>query len=115
MKRFFVFAVMLALLSAPALAGKNSQTVNIPMTMKAGSAELAAGNYNVTWTGAGPSVLITFTRNNKMVVTLPGKLIEQSNKNEGLSTDSQGGVDVLQAIRTKNMTLVLDSSGPSEK
>jgi len=115
MKRFFVFAVMLALLSAPALAGKNSQTVNIPMTMKAGSVELAAGNYNVTWTGAGPSVLITFTRNNKMVVTLPGKLIEQSNKNEGLSTDSQGGVDVLQAIRTKNMTLVLDSSGPSEK
>jgi len=67
MKRFFVFAVMLALLSAPALAGKNSQTVNIPMTMKAGSAELAAGNYKLT--------VAALNGGERKVVVVPDKLV----------------------------------------
>jgi hypothetical protein len=115
MKRFFCFAAMLALLSVPALAGKNSQTVNVPEAMKAGSAELTPGDYNVTWTGSGSNVQVTLTRNKKVIVTLQAKLVEENNKNEGLETGTQGGVDVLEAIRMRNMTLILESSPSSEK
>jgi hypothetical protein len=115
MKRFLIVVTMLGLLSAPAFAGKNSQTVNVPMALKAGSAELAPGDYNVTWTGSGSDVQVTFTRNKKAIVTLPAKIVDKSNKNEGLDTSTQGGVEVLQAIRMSNMTLILESSSPSEK
>jgi hypothetical protein len=115
MKRFFVIAMMLTLMSAPAFAGKNSQNVNIPAAVKAGSAELPAGDYNVTWTGSGPEVQVTFisTKNRKTVATVPAKLVGENNKNEGLETDSQGGADVLQRIRMKNSTLLFGDSAAS--
>jgi hypothetical protein len=113
MKRFVGFAMMLTLLAAPAFAGKNSQTVNLPSAMKVGSADVSPGDYNVTWTGSGPEVQVTLTRNKKVIVTLPAKLVEQNNKNEGLNTDTQGGVQTLQAIRMKNMSLILESTTPS--
>jgi len=115
MKRFFAFAMMLALFSAPAFAGKNSQTVNVPEAIKAGSAQLTPGDYNVTWEGSGANVQVTLTRNKKVVVTLPAKLVEETNKNEGLGTDNQGGVDVLHAIYMRNMTLLFDSSTVAQK
>ena len=115
MKRFFVIAMMLTLMSAPAFAGKNSQNVNIPAALKAGSTDLPAGDYNVTWTGAGSEVQVTFTstKTRKAVATLPAKLVEESNKNEGLETDSQSGSDVLQRIRMKNSTLQFGDSAAS--
>jgi hypothetical protein len=118
MKRFLVFAMMLTLLSAPAFAGKNSQNVNIPAAMKAGSTELPPGDYNVTWTGSGSEVQVTFisTKNRKAVATIPAKLVTETNKDERLETDSQGGTDVLQRIRMKNMTLqFVDSAASSTK
>jgi len=39
---------------------------------------------------------------------VPAKLVEQPNRNEGLETDSQGGVELLHAILMKNMSLVLE-------
>jgi hypothetical protein len=113
MKRFFSFAMMLTLLTAPAFAGKNSQTVNLPSAMKVGSTDVTPGDYNVTWTGSGPEVQVTLTRNRKVIVTLPAKLVEQTNKNEGLDVDTQGGVQTLQAIRLRNMSLILESTTPS--
>jgi hypothetical protein len=113
MKRFFVFAMMITLLVAPAFAGKNSQTVNLPTALKVGSADVAPGDYNVTWTGSGPEVQVTLTRNKKVIVTLPAKLVEQNNKNEGLDIDSQGGAQTLQAIRLRNMSLILESTPSS--
>ena len=105
---------MLTLLSIPALAAKNSKTINVSTSVKAGSAQLNPGDYNVTWTGAAPNVEVTFTRNNKVVVTLPAKLVEETNKNEGFDTNSEGGVANLQAIRMSKMTLILESSSSSE-
>jgi hypothetical protein len=115
MKRFFVSVMMVALLSAPAFAGKNSQTVAVPSAVKAGSTTLVPGDYNVTWTGSGPDVQVTFAQGKKVIVTLPAKLVEESNRNNAeLDTDSQTGVAVLRAIRTRNMTLLFnDSAAPS--
>jgi hypothetical protein len=114
MKRIFVFATMLTLLSVPALAAKNSRNISVSTAVKAGSTELTPGDYNVTWTGSAPNVEVTITKNRKVVVTLPAKLVEESNKNEGLNINSEGGVEILQAIRLSKVTLVLENSGSSE-
>ncbi len=114
MKRLFVFATMLTLLSVPALAAKNSQTINVSTAVKAGSAQLTPGDYNVTWTGTAPNVEVTISKNKKVIVTLPAKLVEENNKNEGLNINTEAGVEILQAIRTSKMTLVLENSASSE-
>ena len=117
MKRSVGFAMMLTLLSAPAFAGKNSETVNIPAPMKAGSAQLAAGNYDVTWTGTGPNIQVTFTslQNHKILATVPAQLVVGSNKNEGLVTDTHEGVQTIESINTRNATLVFSPLPSSEK
>lgn len=113
MKRFSVILTMVALLSATALAAKNSQTVAVPSAVKAGSAILVPGDYNVTWTGSGPDVQVTFAQGKKVVITLPAKLVEQSNKAGGeVDTESQNGAEILKAIRTRTMTLIF-SNPPS--
>jgi hypothetical protein len=114
MKRFFVSIMMVALLSAPAFAGKNSQTVAVTSTVKVGSTTLVPGDYNLTWTGSGPDVQVTFALGKKLIVTLPAKLAEERNKNDGeLDIDSNAGVSVLRAIRTRNMTLLFSDSTAS--
>jgi len=115
MKRFFVIAVMLTLLSAPAFAGKNSQTVTVTSKVKVGSTTLAPGDYDLTWTGAGSDTQVTFSQRKKVLVTLPAKLTEENNKNEEMDIDSQSGVDVLKAIRTRSMTLLFKDSSSSDK
>jgi hypothetical protein len=105
MKRFFGFVLLFAAISIPALAAKNSQTVNVPVAVNAGSTKLAPGDYNVTWTGSGSNVQVTFAQSKKVVVTLPATLSEQKNRNVGLETHTQSGSEVLDTIRMDNITL----------
>ena len=114
MKRFFAFALTFTL-AAPIFAAQNSQTVNVPETIKAGSTQLAPGDYNVSWTGTAPDVQVTFTLKRKVLATVPAKLVEQNNKNEGLKTDAASGVEVLEAIHLRNMTLVFSGSPSTAK
>lgn len=113
MKRLFVVATMFAALSLPAFAAKNSGSMSVPEPVKAGSTKLTPGNYDVTWTGTGADVQVTVTQNKKVITTFPAKLVEQDNKNVGLETQTQGGIDVLQTIRLSHTTLVLASSPSS--
>jgi len=50
MKRFFGFALLIASLSVPAFAAKNSQNVTFTDAIRVGSTQLPAGDYKVTWT-----------------------------------------------------------------
>jgi hypothetical protein len=113
MKRLFVAATMFAALSLPALAAKNSGSMSVPEPVKAGSTKLIPGNYDLSWTGTGADVQVTVTQNKKVIATFPAKLVEEANKNVGLETESQGGVDVLHSIRLRNTTLTLASSPSS--
>jgi hypothetical protein len=112
MKKSMVLATMLAVFAVPAFAG-NSQTVNVPTPMKAGATQLAPGDYNVTWTGTGTDVQVTIAKNKKVIVTLQAKLVEKPNREVGLDVETQNGVDILDAIRLKNMTLVVANSPSS--
>jgi len=115
MNRSLGFAMMLTLLSASAFAGRNSQSVNIPEPMKAGTAQLAAGDYNVTWTGTAPNVEVTFTQNHKVLATVPAQLVVETNKSEAVNTNLKGTVETLESIRMRNMTLVFGGQSSSEK
>lgn len=115
MKRSVAFAMMLTILSAPAFASGNSQTVNVPEPMKAGSTQLAPGDYNVTWTGTGPEVQVTFAQNRKVLATVPAKLVAQANNYKGLLTSKHDGVETLESIQLRNLSLILEGSSSSEK
>jgi hypothetical protein len=115
MKRSFVLAVIFVLFSIPSFAAKNSQSFNLAKAVKAGSVELTPGDYDVTWTGSGSDVQVTFALKKKVIATVPAKLTEEYNKNEGLETDNRGGVDVLETIRIRNATLRFEESPSSAK
>jgi hypothetical protein len=111
MRRFFICAMMLALFSVSAFA-KDSGRVNLPKALKVGSNQLAAGDYDVTWEGTGADAKVSFLKSKKVVCTVPAKVIDQANRNEGVETESQGGVDVLQKVRLAHVVLVFGTATP---
>lgn len=106
MKRIFGFAIMLALVSIPAFAAKNSENLTLTNTVTVGSTQLPAAEYKVTWTGTGSDVQVTLVHG-KTVVTVPAKLTEQKNGTASILTDTKGGGNVLEAIYLDKVTLTL--------
>ncbi len=112
MKRFLGYAAMLALLSAPAFAAKNSGTVNLSEPVTVGTTQLPAADYKVTWTGTGSNVQVTLAHG-KSTVTVPAKLVEKKNNVNSVLTDSKGGSAVLETINLSNVTIEFGSSTSS--
>jgi hypothetical protein len=110
MKRYFGFLIVLVLGCAPAFAVSDSQSVSIASPVKIGSTQLAAGTYKVSWTGAGSNVQVTLVKNGKTVATVPAKMVSERNQYSGVSTQTQGGAQVLQAIQLNTVTLVLSET-----
>jgi hypothetical protein len=61
-------------LCGSALARDNSHSVEISNPVQIGGTRLKPGNYKVEWQGTGSAVLVSFQRNGKTVVTVPGTL-----------------------------------------
>jgi hypothetical protein len=110
MKRFLGSALILALLSIPAFAGSNSQTLILAHTVKAGATELPAGDYKVSWTGTGNSVQVTIAGRGIAPVTLTAKLVEQKHDHAGVITNSVSGTSVLQTIELSKVSLIVQDS-----
>lgn len=109
MKRFLGYAAMLALVSAPAFAAKNSSTVNISEPVTVGTTQLPAAQYQVTWTGTGSSAQVTLA-NGKSTVTIPAKVVDQKNAVNSVLTGTKGGSTVLEGINLSKVTLVFTPS-----
>lgn len=112
MKRFLGYAAMLALVSAPAFAAKNSENITISQPVTVGTTQLPAADYKVSWTGTGNSAQVTLVHG-KSVVTVPAKLVEQKNNVNSVLTESKSGSNVLESINLKQVTLVFTSSPSS--
>ena len=112
MKRFLGFAAMLALLSAPAFAAKNSETVIISEPVTLGSNQLPAANYRVSWTGTGSNAQVTLT-NGKSTVTVPAKVVDQKNNANSILTNSTSGSNLLESINLSKVSLVFAASPSS--
>ena len=112
MKRFATYALMLALAAAPALAAKNSQSLNIATPVKVGANEIPAGDCKVTWNGTGDNVQVTIAQNGKSF-TVPAKLVEEKHKNKGYTVSREAGADQLQTIQLSNISLQLEGATAS--
>jgi opacity protein-like surface antigen len=110
MKRFFLYALMLVLFTAPAFAAKNSQSVSISQAVTVGSTQLPAGEYKVSWTGTGTDVQVTISRSGIAPVTVPAKLVESKHSQNGYMVNRQGGVDQLETLQLNKVSLVLQKT-----
>ena len=107
MKRFLGFVFVSTLLAVPALAANQSQTVKFPTSVQVGATQLPAGDYKVTWTASGTDAKVTLTKKGVAPVTVPAKIVEQKNYNQGVSTSTEDGKQVLRTILLSNVNLVL--------
>lgn len=63
------------LLPFSALAkSSNERSVNIPLQVKVGTAQLKPGDYKIEWQGTGSAVQVHFLEHNKMVASSPATL-----------------------------------------
>jgi hypothetical protein len=106
MKRFFGYALMLALVSAPAFAAKNSENLDIAEAVTVGTTQLPPASYKISWTGTGSNAQVTLAHGN-VSVTVPAKLVEQKNSPTSILTETKGGSNQLQAIYLNKVSLVL--------
>jgi hypothetical protein len=112
-KRFFGFALLVVLFSAPAFAARNSQTVNLSENVKVGSTQIPAGNYKVTWTGSGSDAQVTLAQGGKTFVTVPAKVVGEKHDHSAITVSTRDGADVLETIDLNNVSLVLEGSPTS--
>jgi curli biogenesis system outer membrane secretion channel CsgG len=109
MKRLLFSAAILALVSVPAFAAKNSQSVTIPQAVSIGTNQLPAGDYKVTWTGTGSNVQVTLVQKDKytpQTTTVNAKVVEGTDSHTGFTVDRQGNVNVLQTLQLGKTTIV---------
>jgi phage tail sheath gpL-like len=112
MKRFLGYAAVLALVSAPAFAAKNSENINLSQPVTVGTTQLPAAEYKVTWSGTGSNAQVTLT-NGKSVVTLPAKVVEHKNNQSSVQTNSKDGANILEGINLSKVSVVFASSPAS--
>jgi hypothetical protein len=108
----------LVLLAVSAFAAdKNKGTLLIDEPVTVSGHQLAAGEYNLTWTGTGSDVTLTVTANKKVVATLPAHLVglnyaSDGNKSE-LHKNSDGTLSLTQ-VDFKDKKYALSFEGTPE-
>lgn len=112
MKRFLGYAAVLALLSAPAFAAKNSENITITSPVTVGSTQVPAASYKVTWTAIGTNSQVTLTHG-KSVITLPAKVVDQKNNMSSVLTQTKDGSTILEGINLNNVTVTFTSAPSS--
>ena len=108
MNRFLASALIVASLSVPAFAAKNSQSVTLTDPVKVGSTQLSRRQFTKF---PGPrldlTAQVTIEEKGKASVTVPAKIVESKNGHVAVLTNTVGGVAVLESIQLNNLSLVL--------
>jgi hypothetical protein len=101
--------VVFCLLTLAAVAdSKQKGEVTFSDHVMVSSTQLEPGNYVVRWNGSGPGVQLTFMRDGKEVASVTGKVIEQKNPHNSVTTNSgENGSRVLTEIAFSDVKLVL--------
>ena len=111
MKSSMKVLVLVALLVSPLFASRNTQSITIAQTVSVGSTQIAAGDYRVSWEGAGPAVKVTLSASGKSPIVLDAQLKAEKNNAGGVLVATENGARVLQEIHLGSNTLVF--SGPA--
>ena len=113
MKRLVSYALVSALLTAPAFAAKNSQSFKLPVAVNVGSTQLSAGDYKVSWTETGPNAKVTLEQYGKAPVTVAAKVTDEKHGRVSYTVNRIGGVDQLETIQLDKVNVVLDNATSS--
>jgi hypothetical protein len=103
---------MLALVSAPVFAAKNSDNINIDNPVTVGTKQIPAAEYKVTWNETGSNAQVTLTHG-KAVFTLPARVVEQKNSLNGLRINRKDGAAILVGIDLGKVSVEFTSSPSS--
>jgi hypothetical protein len=112
LKRFIGYAAILALVSAPAFAAKNSDNITIDRPATVGTTQLPAAEYKVTWNATGSNAQVTLTHGHT-VFTLPARVIEHKNNNHAVRVDTKDGAVILMGLDLGKVSVDFTSSSPS--
>jgi hypothetical protein len=96
-------------------ARDNARSVKIVDAVQIGTTELKPGDYKVEWQGSGPAVEVSFVRNGKTVVTVPGTLKTNDDQvtQDSILTEATGtGTSTLKEIDFRHLkqALVFDQN-----
>jgi hypothetical protein len=106
MKRLGVGLLALAF-TFTAYAAQKSKTVDFGQSVRVGSTNLPAGSVEVSWTGTGSDAQLTFAPNGKNPITVPAQIIDEKNPETAISSINVNGVQYLQEVLLKDVTLVV--------
>jgi hypothetical protein len=106
--RGLLFGLSVLLATGAFAADKGSLELNSPASI--GGKQLAAGDYNLTWQGDGPTVQLNVLKGNKVVVTTRARVVNvdhPSERNESVVNQDGNGGRSLAEIRLSGRKYVL--------
>ncbi len=71
-----LLAATLLIATSALAANKGSLNISQPVTVN--GTKLAVGDYQVKWEGTGPNVELNIIKSNRVIVTVPARLVELS-------------------------------------
>lgn len=114
LKYSFLIALF-ALLVTPLFA--RTYSVTIPQVLTVGSIQVPAGNYKLSWEGAGPAVKVTLVHSGASPIVLNAKLVTEKSPflDPSVVTTQKNGALVLEEIQLKSNTLIFEDSETAGK
>jgi len=105
-------ALLIMTLSMAMAWPKSKQKLTLPEPTIVGNITLQPGEYTIDWTGTGPDVQVTFSRENKTIAIAQAKLEAAQNREESvITTEAQSpGSCSLVEINFKKSTLRFTAS-----
>ena len=88
----------LALLLATAAFAANKGSFNLDERTTVSGHQLAPGQYQLKWDGAGPSVDVSVLSQGKVVATVPARLIELGHADANSSTETNQNPDGTRSL-----------------
>jgi hypothetical protein len=89
------------LMATSALAA-NKGSLNISQPVTVNGTKLAAGDYQVKWEGTGPNVELNIIKSNRVIATVPARLVELSRPERAsasVTRKAEDGTTSLTGIR----------------
>jgi plastocyanin domain-containing protein len=109
MKRIYlILALLLCVLPLSAVAGtKQSASINLSEPVVISGTHLQPGEFTVRWNGTGSDAQVQFLQGKKEIVSVPAKVITQSNPTSPAITmrSTQDGSKTISEIDLSTVTL----------
>lgn len=112
-----VLLVVVLMLAATAFAA-NKGAFQLNNTVSVNGKQLQAGDYSVTWEGAGPDVQVNIMKGRKVVAQAPAKVVaidQASGSNQAVVERNSDGTASLKELRFngKKFALAISATAPA--